>query len=131
MSKIISVTCKRCGGSGKFSFNLIRGTVCFGCNGSGNILTTQAKINAVKKAKIKSATKKELERELLSIKIEAHNIALAARIEKYKMILVSEPKRKPGAKSFQQLQNRLTTHWKCLIVVKFYTASKIWQNRVL
>ena len=27
--------CRRCGGSGSFSFNLKDGTVCYGCNGSG------------------------------------------------------------------------------------------------
>lgn len=29
------VTCYRCGGSGRFSFNQITGDRCFGCNGSG------------------------------------------------------------------------------------------------
>lgn len=50
-SKIINVTCTRCNGSGHFSFNLVRGTVCFGCDGVGTKQTTQAKINAAKKHK--------------------------------------------------------------------------------
>ena len=29
-------SCTRCGGSGKYSFHLIRGTVCFQCGGSGS-----------------------------------------------------------------------------------------------
>lgn len=32
---MIKVTCPRCAGSGHFSFNLVRGTVCFGCEGAG------------------------------------------------------------------------------------------------
>ena len=28
-------TCSRCGGSGRFSFNLIHGSKCYGCNGTG------------------------------------------------------------------------------------------------
>ena len=35
MAKLTKVDCTRCGGSGNYSFNLIRGTVCFLCEGSG------------------------------------------------------------------------------------------------
>lgn len=35
MSKFETKTCSRCGGSGKYSFNLMHGTMCYGCNGSG------------------------------------------------------------------------------------------------
>lgn len=28
-------TCSRCGGSGRYSFNLIHGTKCYGCGGTG------------------------------------------------------------------------------------------------
>lgn len=35
MSKFESKTCSRCGGSGHYSFNLMHGTMCYGCNGSG------------------------------------------------------------------------------------------------
>lgn len=34
-----AVTCGRCGGCGQYSFNLMHGTVCFGCNGQGIKLT--------------------------------------------------------------------------------------------
>lgn len=30
-----SKTCSRCGGSGHFSFNLMHGTMCYGCQGTG------------------------------------------------------------------------------------------------
>lgn len=32
---LTKVACRRCSGSGNYSFNLVRGTVCFACNGSG------------------------------------------------------------------------------------------------
>lgn len=35
MSKFETKVCSRCGGSGKYSFNLMHGTMCYGCNGSG------------------------------------------------------------------------------------------------
>jgi hypothetical protein len=34
-----TATCGRCAGSGHYSFNLMHGTVCFGCGGSGIKLT--------------------------------------------------------------------------------------------
>jgi excinuclease UvrABC ATPase subunit len=42
------VTCRRCGGSGKFSFHLTKGTVCFGCNGTGTQLVDLKKEAAAK-----------------------------------------------------------------------------------
>jgi len=45
--------CGRCGGSGKYSFNLIRGTVCFGCNGSGFQMVDPKKVAARKAAAAK------------------------------------------------------------------------------
>lgn len=35
MSHFESKVCSRCGGSGHYSFNLMHGTKCYGCNGSG------------------------------------------------------------------------------------------------
>ena len=35
--------CKRCSGTGKHSFNLKNGTICFGCSGSGNNWTINGK----------------------------------------------------------------------------------------
>ena len=39
----IKITCTRCNGSGRFSFNLRRGTVCFGCDGVGFQIVDEAK----------------------------------------------------------------------------------------
>lgn len=33
------ITCPRCGGSGTYSFNLMHGSRCYGCGGTGNKLT--------------------------------------------------------------------------------------------
>lgn len=38
-------TCSRCGGSGHYSFNLIKGTVCFKCNGTGKELIPKSGFN--------------------------------------------------------------------------------------
>lgn len=54
MTKAVKITCTRCGGSGNYSFNLIRGTVCFGCNGAGSIMVDpvkHARAQAAKKAR--------------------------------------------------------------------------------
>lgn len=39
MSVFEHKVCSRCGGSGKFSFNLVHGTMCYGCKGTGEQLT--------------------------------------------------------------------------------------------
>jgi len=38
-----SCTCSRCGGSGKFSFNQMDGDRCYGCCGTGWVLTKRGK----------------------------------------------------------------------------------------
>lgn len=46
---VLAEPCKRCGGSGHYSFNLMDGTVCYGCNGRGiGNATTEAE--AIRKA---------------------------------------------------------------------------------
>lgn len=47
--------CARCGGSGAFSFNLIHGTKCYGCNGAGFVVVDAAKAARSEKAKAKRA----------------------------------------------------------------------------
>lgn len=84
MVSTIKITCSRCSGSGKFSFNLIRGDVCFGCSGLGYTMTTQEKITAAKKAKIASDAKKAVKDALTAKLVFDYNVALYARIEKYK-----------------------------------------------
>lgn len=80
----IKITCTRCNGSGQFSFNLIRGTVCFGCGGSGTVTTTPAKVAAAKKAKTISDAKKAIKKAVSEKLIADYNSAMYARIEKYK-----------------------------------------------
>lgn len=41
--KLTKVKCGRCGGSGKYSFNLIHGNKCYGCNGTGFQMVDAAK----------------------------------------------------------------------------------------
>lgn len=38
-----NVPCGRCGGSGRYSFNLMHGSVCYGCNGAGVKLTKRGR----------------------------------------------------------------------------------------
>ena len=46
----MKMTCMRCGGSGHYSFNLIRGTVCFGCDGVGQVVVSAAKVKKQKES---------------------------------------------------------------------------------
>lgn len=39
--------CRRCGGTGKHSWNSVDGNVCYGCNGKGKVRTAAAKRSAV------------------------------------------------------------------------------------
>lgn len=43
MTKFESKECPRCGGSGHYSFNLMHGTMCYGCSGTGEQLTKRGK----------------------------------------------------------------------------------------
>lgn len=43
MSHFETTVCSRCGGSGHYSFSLIHGTMCYGCNGSGVKFTKRGK----------------------------------------------------------------------------------------
>ena len=45
------VTCTRCGGTGKYSFNLLDGDMCYGCEGKGYTLKTEAQIKAAEARK--------------------------------------------------------------------------------
>lgn len=38
-----NVTCGRCGGSGSYSYNMMHGSVCYGCNGAGVKLTKRGR----------------------------------------------------------------------------------------
>ncbi len=38
-----STACGRCGGSGSYSFNLMHGSMCYGCKGRGEVLTKRGR----------------------------------------------------------------------------------------
>lgn len=68
---MIKVTCSRCNGSGHFSFNLVRGTVCFGCEGAGFKIVDAKKHARAETAKAKrdeaTAASRALRAELSTI----------------------------------------------------------------
>lgn len=69
--------CKRCGGSGHYSYNSLDGTVCFGCRGSGKeLLTVRWYTEKEKAAQERAAERRQMERE---IKQNARRIKFAAR----------------------------------------------------
>lgn len=45
--------CGRCGGSGRYSFNMTHGSVCYGCSGAGKVRTRAAKLAAAKLGEVK------------------------------------------------------------------------------
>jgi hypothetical protein len=53
--------CKRCGGTGHYSFNQIDGTVCYGCNGSGLGKVT-TRVDAIKRANARRAAARKRQR---------------------------------------------------------------------
>jgi Ni,Fe-hydrogenase I small subunit len=79
-AKLVEVSCKRCGGSGSFSFNLKDGTRCYGCNGSGKNFVDLKKDAAAKKRAAAKKTETNAKHEALRI---AANARREARKEKY------------------------------------------------
>lgn len=45
-TSIETVTCGRCGGSGKYSYNMMHGDRCYGCGGTGKVYTKRGKVAA-------------------------------------------------------------------------------------
>jgi DnaJ-class molecular chaperone len=41
-AKLTKKTCSRCSGTGNFSFNMIHGSMCYGCSGSGYVMVDEA-----------------------------------------------------------------------------------------
>lgn len=97
------VNCTRCGGSGNFSFNLVRGTVCFKCNGAGTILVDLAK----EKTRLeKKAIKDAANNELIEARIAAANKASAEREAKYKDDPRIGPKTKARCREFEAVAHQ-------------------------
>lgn len=59
----VKVKCTRCGGTGKHNYNLRDGDTCYGCEGSGFVLKTQAQSNAAEKRREATAKRKTAEKE--------------------------------------------------------------------
>lgn len=70
--------CKRCGGSGHYSYNSLDGTTCYGCHGSGKQVMdvrwyTDSQRAAMDRAAEKRAAAKEVKQEERRIKFAARN----------------------------------------------------------
>lgn len=80
MVKLEKVTCGRCGGSGRFSFNPKDGDRCYGCNGRGFVM-----VDPVKHAKAKAAKAKreEAAKGEIAAKVKAGQKRFDAWHEKY------------------------------------------------
>ena len=74
------IKCSRCAGSGRYSFNLVRGTVCFRCNGVGSVLVDPV---AHAKTKAKSAARKAAASADMDARIAAGNALSDARAARY------------------------------------------------
>ena len=57
----MKITCTRCGGSGSYSFNMLHGSRCYGCNGTGFTTVDAAKHAKAQAAKAKREAKKQAE----------------------------------------------------------------------
>lgn len=80
MVVLSKVKCPRCGGSGSYSFNMLHGTKCYGCNGVGTILADVAKLEKQKRARLK----REAERAVtMGARIAEGNRLNAVRVAKY------------------------------------------------
>jgi hypothetical protein len=64
-TQLTKVTCRRCNGSGRYSFHIAKGTVCFGCNGLGSQMVDLKKELSQKKASEKRRLAKQEKRELV------------------------------------------------------------------
>lgn len=71
----IQITCSRCNGSGHYSFNLTRGTVCFQCKGAKKIA-----VDAVKHAKASAAKAARAEKSKQTAERRA-SLALVVRVQ--------------------------------------------------
>jgi hypothetical protein len=81
-----SKTCSRCGGSGKFSWCQMHGSMCFGCHGDGVVLTKKGKaaqvwLNAKKR---KSSDAVEIGEWVLSEGIPGFSASVWIKIDEVK-----------------------------------------------
>ena len=100
---LIRITCSRCLGSGNFSFNLTRGTVCFQCNGDKTVL-----VDSVKEAKRLEAKRirSELAKSDMDAKVAVANQAYKARVAKYQNDSRIGHKTKVKCEQFEEFANQ-------------------------
>lgn len=80
MVNLEKVTCGRCGGSGRFSFNPKDGDRCYGCDGRGFVMVDPVKYAKAQAAKEKREETAEAE---IAAKVEAGQKRFDAWHEKY------------------------------------------------
>ena len=80
----VKVTCARCAGSGKYSFNLIHGDKCLGCSGRGYVMSTVGKEKAKEKRRAKAEEKAKSDAELRKQKESEMAASWENAVEKYK-----------------------------------------------
>lgn len=85
---MIKMVCSRCGGSGKFSYNLIHGDMCYGCSGSGYVLRDEAK-EAARVARNRKAS--EIRKEEMARRVELANSFLAQFSAEFGIPMVEGP----------------------------------------
>ena len=72
----VKAPCRRCGGSGHYSYNSLDGTRCYGCMGSGFNATVVRAYTEKEKAALDRAAARRVER-----KVEEHNAKIKANID--------------------------------------------------
>lgn len=81
MSVLTKVTCSRCNGSGSYSFNYRRGTVCFGCEGAGTVMADE---NKLLKQKLAREARQKLKEEERDVRVAEGNRKVSEREAKYR-----------------------------------------------
>ena len=74
--ELTKVPCRRCGGSGEYSYNLIHGTMCYGCMGKGYQMVD---LEAERKRQITNA-QKQAARQQYHAEVRAVTDALAVEM---------------------------------------------------
>lgn len=100
------ITCTRCNGSGRFSFNLVRGTVCFGCEGVGYKIVDGKKHAAAQARKAKREAAKKAEAEY---RIAAGMMAWEAKVFRFRNDPRIGPKTRERCAQFEAVAYEIYT----------------------
>jgi hypothetical protein len=104
MENATKITCTRCGGSGRFSFNLVRGTVCFGCEGVGHKVVDAKKHAA---AQARKAKRLETQQANMAERIAKANAAYDDRRAKYENDPRIGPKTRARCEQFEAVAGEI------------------------